>query len=234
MAPGRQQLTYPIKRWPSLYLASAGLPLTAPRLTAATPTPSSGGDAGSLGSVARQRYSAAVRRRRHRTPDSGQSGLRRPPAVGVGVGVTSRLSPSGAGRLRPLVRLPGRTRGRRGVAAARPEIRRPNGQAPQAPRPLRELGGAAGRHRFLARVPLRPRSAAEGFALQQRNLKLFGVEGITLSDESQRRARGVGGRAESGIPGRVRRPGQHARRVPDPPGSPESARKRRGVPPGIA
>lgn len=125
----------PNKRWPWLYLASAGLPLTAPRLTAATPAPSSGGDAGSLGSVARQRYSAAVPRRRHCTPDSGQSGLRRPP--GVGVGVTSRLSPSGAGRLRPLVRLPGRARGRRGVAAARPETRRPSGQAPQAPRPLR-------------------------------------------------------------------------------------------------
>lgn len=66
----------------------------------------------------------------------------------------------------------------------------------------------AGRHRFLARVPLPPRSAAEGFALQQRNWKLLGVEGTTRSDYRLKSAEGAARRGPGGIkdPGRVGRP----------------------------
>lgn len=59
--------------------------LSGPRLSSPldsqppTPAPSSGQGAGSLGSVARQRPSAAGRPGRHGTPGSGQSGLRRLP-----------------------------------------------------------------------------------------------------------------------------------------------------------
>lgn len=57
----------------------------------------------------------------------------------------------------------------------------------------------------------------ELFALQQRSWVLFGVKIRALAARAQV---GGGGRAESGIPHGIRRPGRHARRVQGPPGSP--------------
>lgn len=150
----------------------------------------------------------------------------------------SRLSPSGVGGLpAPSCTPCGQGARPPSCCGRRPGIRRPSGQARDAPRPLRAECGPRGDTDSSPACPspLVPPPRALLYSSGIGNFSALRAPPARTIGSSQRRARRVGaGRNQGSWPGRAAGTGRHARRVLGPPGSPESARKRRGGPPGVA